>query len=256
MQKPKLFITGINGKIGGILHAGLAGTYEIYGLDIAGPFSDHIFEANVGDYDRVLAFFRQVGPFPYLIHMAADPRVKAPWESVLPNNIIGTRNVFEAARHAGVRRVIFASSCHVTGAYDAFEPDKYLQNQPDPRRISVSDPIRPDGDYGVSKAFGEALARYYTSRWGISSICLRIGVVLGDDNPRGHPWFKKGWLSHRDLVQLVTKSLQSNIVFGIYYGMSNNMGGFWDITNARLELGYDPQDDASFHDGSAVTSEQ
>jgi NAD+ dependent glucose-6-phosphate dehydrogenase len=251
MQKEKLFITGINGTIGGILRAGLAGEYDVWGLDISGSFSERVFKADISDYDQVIDAFRQVEPFPTLIHMAADPRVKASWESVLANNIVGTRNVFEAARHVGVRRVIFASSSHVTGAYDGIEPDTYLHHLPDPRRILVTDPIRPDGDYGVSKAFGEALARYYTSRWGISSICLRIGVVLRDDRPFGHPWFKKGWLSHRDLIQLVTKSLQSNVVFGIYYGMSNNMGGFWDITNARLELGYEPQDDASFHDGSA-----
>ena len=227
----------MNGKIGGILHAGLAGAYDVWGLDNTGPFSERVLEADIADYKQVLQAFRQVGPFPYLLHMAADPRVQAPWASVLDNNIVGTRHVYEAAREIGVRRVIFASSNHVTGAYDGIEPDMYLHRQPDPRRITVTDPIRPDSDYGVSKAFGEALARYYASRWGISSICLRIGVVLKDDRPVGHPWFKKGWLSHRDLLQLVTKSLESNVVFGIYYGMSNNTGGFWDITNARLELG-------------------
>jgi nucleoside-diphosphate-sugar epimerase len=245
MEKPKLFITGINGKIGGILRAGLAAAYYVWGLDLAGPFSERVFEADISDYDQVLEVFRQAGPFPYLIHMAADPRVQATWESVLHNNIEGTHNVFEAAREVGVRRVIFASSSHVTGGYHGIEPDLFLIEQPDPRRISVTDPIRPDGEYGVSKAFGEALARYYASRWGISFICLRIGVVLADDRPLGHPWFRKGWLSQRDLLQLVRKSLQSNVVFGIYYGMSNNAGGFWDITNARLELGYEPQDDAS-----------
>ena len=80
---------------------------------------------------------------------------------------------------------------------------------------------------------------------GLRVVHLRIGVVLVDDRPVGHPWFRKGWLSQRDLLQLVNKSLESNIVFGIYYGMSNNTGGFWDITNARLDLGYEPQDDAS-----------
>ena len=245
MDKPKLFITGINGKIGGILHDGLSEAYDVWGLYIARPFSDRVFEANIDDYERLLETFRKAGPFPYLIHMAADPRVKATWESTLQNNIVGTRNVFEAAREVGVKRVIFASSNHVTGAYDGIEPDMFLHKQPDPRRISVTDSIRPDGEYGVSKAFGEALARYYASRWGISFICLRIGVVLADDKPVGHPWFKKGWLSQRDLLQLVNKSLESNTVFGIYYGMSNNTGGFWDINNARLELGYEPEDDAS-----------
>lgn len=245
MQKERLFITGINGKIGGILHAGLVDAYDIWGLDIDGSFSDSILEASIDDYEQVLAAFWQVAPFPTLIHLAADPRATAPWESVLSNNILGTYNVFEAAREVGVKRVIFASSHHVTGAYDGLDPDLLLHKQPDPRRISVSDPIRPDSEYGVSKAYGEALARYYASRWGISFICLRIGVVLGNDKPERHPWFKKGWLSHRDLLQLVRKSLDSNVVFGIYYGMSNNTGGLWDISNTRLELGYEPADDAA-----------
>jgi nucleoside-diphosphate-sugar epimerase len=131
MKKPKLFITGINGKIGSILHAGLAGDYDIWGLDIAGPFSERILEANIADYGRVRAALQQAAPVPYLIHMAADARVQASWESVLHNNIEGTYNVFEAAREVGVRRVIFASSNHVTGAYDGFDPDMFLHNQPD-----------------------------------------------------------------------------------------------------------------------------
>ena len=247
MQKPKLYITGINGKIGRILHTDLAADYDVHGLDIAGPFSERIVEADVADSGALQSAIQAAAPFPYLIHLAADPRVRAPWESVLPNNIIGTHNVFEAARLAGVKKVIFASTNHVTGAYGGVPPDEYLQNLPDPPRISVADPIRPDGEYGASKAYGEALARTYTSLWGISFICLRIGVVLGDDRPVGRLWFKKGWLSHRDLLQLVRRSLESNVVFGIYYGMSNNTGGFWDLTNGRLELGYDPQDDASDH---------
>jgi len=245
MPKPRLFITGINGNIGRVLRAGLDGLYDMYGLDIAGPFDGRVFEANIADPLQVNEVFRRVAPFPYLIHLAADARVDAPWESVLPNNIVGTRNVFEAARQAGVKRIVFASTNHVTGAYDAFPPGEFLHRLFDPPRVAPGDPIRPDGEYGLSKAFGEALGRYYTDRYGMACICLRIGVVLGDDRPVGHPWFKKGWLSHRDLVQLVRKSLQSNVLYGIYYGSSNNTGGFWDISNARLELGYAPQDDAA-----------
>ena len=112
-------------------------------------------------------------------------------------------------------------------------------------KISVKDPIRPDSDYGVSKAFGEILARYYCARWGMESICLRIGSVIADDDPTESLRFKRTWLSHRDLIQLVEKSLDSSIAFGIYYGISNNKGAFWDISNAQIELGYNPQDDAS-----------
>ncbi len=243
--KENVFITGINGKIGRILQEGLSPTYETWGLDTCGPFSDRVHEVDISDNGRLQAALRLAEPLPFLIHLAADPRVGASWQSVLRNNIEGTHNVFEAARLAGVKKVIFASSSHVTGAYDGFPPYNFLPHQPDPRRITVDDPIRPDSEYGVSKAFGEALARYYASRWGISFICLRIGVVLADDRPTGNPWFKKGWLSHRDLLQLVQRSLESNVVFGIYYGMSNNTGGFWDISNARLELGYQPLDDAA-----------
>jgi nucleoside-diphosphate-sugar epimerase len=244
-MKGRVFITGINGKIGRILQEGLADEYEVSGLDICGAFSEAVTNVDIAEYGRVLEAFLRASPIPYLIHLAADSRVQAPWESVLRYNIEGTHNVFEAAREVGVKRVIFASTSHVTGAYDGFPPHNYRSQQADPRPIKVSDPIRPNGEYGVSKAFGEALARYYASRYEISFICLRIGVVLQDDLPVGDPWFKKGWLSHRDLLQLVQLSLDSNIVYGIYYGMSNNTGGFWDISSARLELGYQPQDDAA-----------
>jgi nucleoside-diphosphate-sugar epimerase len=111
--------------------------------------------------------------------------------------------------------------------------------------ISPQDPIRPDSDYGLSKAFGEAVARYYFDRWGIQAICLRIGAVLRDDDPTRESQNRRIWLSHRDLVQLVEKSLSSEVTFGIYYGISNNKDAFWDISNARADLGYAPQDDGS-----------
>lgn len=86
---------------------------------------------------------------------------------------------------------------------------------------------------GVSKAFGEAVARYYCARWGIEAICLRIGAVLSEDDPTSHARLRKVWLSHRDLIRLVEQSLIANVNFGMYYGISNNKGAFWDITNAE-----------------------
>jgi nucleoside-diphosphate-sugar epimerase len=111
--------------------------------------------------------------------------------------------------------------------------------------ITVKDPIRPDGFYGVSKAAGEAIARMYYDLYGLESICLRIGSVLKDDDPRKNPRYASTWLSHKDLVQLVTKCLLSNVKFGIYYGVSNNKKRFWDISNAESEINYQPEDDAS-----------
>jgi nucleoside-diphosphate-sugar epimerase len=77
---------------------------------------------------------------------------------VLQANIVGTRNIFEVVREFEVQRVIFASSNHVTGAYEGFGEDLHLHKQHEPLRISPYAPIRPDSDYGVSKACGEALS--------------------------------------------------------------------------------------------------
>lgn len=245
MTRLRILITGINGLIGHVLQAGLHGSHELYGLDNDGPFSDRVLSADIAEYQQVAQAFQQIGRLDSIIHLAGNPSVKATWEEVLSANIVGTRNIFEAARAFKVPRVVFASSNHVTGAYEGFEPNLYLHLQPEPPKISPQDPIRPDSDYGVSKAFGEAVARYYCARWGIEAICLRIGGVLSDDDPTKDAHNRKIWLSHRDLVQLVQKSLTANVTFGIYYGVSNNKGAFWDISNARMEMGYEPVDDAS-----------
>lgn len=241
----RILITGINGRIGTILRTAFLDTHDLYGLDRMGPFSSRVSSANIAEYQQVAQVVQKFSPLDCIIHLAGNADMTASWESVLIANIIGTRNIFEAAREFQVRRVIFASSNHVTGAYEGFEPNLYLHTQHEPPKISPEDPIRPDSDYGVSKAFGEAVARYYCARWGIEAICLRIGVVLSSDDPTSDAHFRKIWLSHRDLIQLVEKSLTANVTFGIYYGVSNNKGAFWDITNARAELGYEPVDDGS-----------
>lgn len=241
----RLLITGINGTIGQVLSEAFKDVHDLYGLDRAGPFSERVLSANVAEYKQIAQVLERFSPLDCIIHLAGDPRVDASWESVLVANIIGTRNIFEAAREFRVPRVIFASSNHVTGAYEGFEPNLYLHKQHEPPKISPHDPIRPDSDYGVSKAFGEAVARYYCARWGIDSICLRLGAVLASDDPTADDHLRKVWLSHRDLIQLLEKSLAANVVFGIYYGVSNNRGAFWDLSNARMELGYEPVDDAS-----------
>lgn len=122
-----------------------------------------------------------------------------------------------------------------------------MHKEKNPKLISIHDPVRPNSDYGSSKAFGEAIARQYFELHKIQSICLRIGAVLSDNDPTEDKTGRnlKIWLSHRDLLQLIKKALFSDIKFGIYYGVSNNKGKFWDISNARKELGYQPSDDAS-----------
>lgn len=245
MTQPKLFITGAAGRIGQVLWHGLVNEFDLHGLDREPSADPRIVQADISELEQVETTLAAAGPFSLLVHLAADPRVDAPWEAILKNNIVGTRNVYEAARRHGIRRIVFASSNHVTGAYEGFAPDLFLHRQPEPEPLTVRDPIRPDSDYGVSKAFGEALARYYAARWGLTSICLRIGSVLGDDDPGDDPRHRKIWLSHRDLVHLVRCSLLADVTFGIYYGVSANTGRFWSIENARRDLGYTPQDNAA-----------
>jgi nucleoside-diphosphate-sugar epimerase len=245
MDRLRILITGINGLIGGVLRNAFQNAHDVYGLDQEGTFSDPVLCADISEYDQVARVMQQFRPLDAIIHLAGDPSPQASWESVLKANIIGTRNVFEAAREFEVPRVVFASSNHAAGAYHGFEPELNTFTQPQPPKISPYDPPRPDSEYGVSKVFGEAIARYYSDRWDVKAVCLRIGAVLKNDDPTADPQNRKIWLSHRDLIQLIEKSLTTNVKFGIYFGISNNKDAFWDISNARAELGFEPVDDGS-----------
>jgi nucleoside-diphosphate-sugar epimerase len=241
---PRVLITGSNGLIGGILWKGLADSFELYGCDRQESAGQpNIFQADVTKVGQVESLFDRVPGLDYVIHLAGDARVDADWESVLTVNIDGTKNIYGAAQQHGVKRVVFASSNHVTGAYEGLPPSLHLQDNV--RQITSRDPIRPDGFYGVSKAAGEAIARMYFELHGLESICLRIGTVNRQDSPAGDARAECTWLSHRDLVQLVRRSLLAPVPFGIYYGVSNNRRRFWDTTDAERDLDYHPQDDAS-----------
>lgn len=245
MDTERLLITGINGTIGRVIRAPLAPSYEVFGLDVVGPFSDRVFQCDIVEFEPLLEIVRGLEPLPYLVHLAAESDAAATWDQVVGPNIVGTRNVFEVASRIGVKRIVFASSNRVTGAAEPPSSQEKHRAQSESEKITVSDLIQPDGVYGVSKAFGEALAAYYSSRWGMEAVCLRIGTVLARDDPRAAARTMRTWLSHRDLVHLVERSLVAKIRFGIYYGVSDNEGAFWDTTNAREELGYSPQDNAS-----------
>jgi nucleoside-diphosphate-sugar epimerase len=247
-----LLITGGCGVIGTILKSSLKDKYTITCLDTrrSGP------ECVVGDVtnlDSIEPFFAGKDA---VIHLAGDPSVEADWDSVYKLNILGTYKVFEASRRGGVRKVIFASSNHVTGLYEKDWPIssvvkgdlRDLEPSKIPK-ISHRDVPKPDSLYGVSKLFGEGLGQYYHSQYNISVICLRIGTVRPYKWPKpSETRFFATWLSHGDLVQLVEKSLEADhIGYGIFYGVSNNKWRFWDISDAEKILGYKPQDDVEAH---------
>ena len=196
----RILITGINGLIGTILRNSLQEAHDVYGLDLKGDFSDRVLSADISDDQQATRAVQQFRPLEAIIHLAGDPSPQASWDSVLKANMIGTRNIFEAARECEVPRLVFASSNHAAGAYHGFEPELNTFTQPQPPKISPYDPPRPDSEYGLSKVFGEAVARYYSDRWDIKAICLRIGAVLRNDDPTADPQNRKIWLSHCDLI--------------------------------------------------------
>jgi hypothetical protein len=169
-----------------------------------------------------------------VLHLAADPDPDAPWDSLLPNNIVGTYHLFLAAKSAGCRRVIYASSIHAVSGY----PKDY--------QVHTSDPVNPGDLYGVTKCFGEALARYMAEKQGLSSVCVRIGAFQPLDAARTEQSLEMldAFVSHRDLNQLLHRCIDTEeITFAIVHGLSDNRFKRLDISDTRELLGYQPVDD-------------
>ena len=191
-----------------------------------------------------------------VVHLAADARMEADWNSVYELNIQGTYNVFESARRHGVKRLVFASSNHVTGLYENDWPISSIVKGEfqglDPDKIplvSHLSPPRADSFYGVGKLFGEGLGQYFSHEYSMSIISLRIGTVRPYEWPQpSEVRFFATWLSHRDLVQLFDKCISTeNISYDVVYGVSNNTWRFWDISHAKEVVGYEPEDNAELY---------
>lgn len=244
----KIVITGISGCIGHILYENLKDGWTMSGIDIKESQDLPVIIVDINDYDGLLNTFKDSYA---VIHLAANANAHASWDDIVIPNISGTQTVFNAASKAGVKKVIFASSNHVTGLYEQDEPyrdivaGQYEGITPsDIPQIDHKMPIRPDGYYGVSKAFGEALGRYYSEKYDMQVICLRIGTVNRDNRPRSVREYATLFM-HRDLVTLVDKCLtDQNTNFEIFYGVSSNKWKFWDTTHISDCLGWTPEENA------------
>lgn len=233
----RLLITGSEGTIGKAI-AGelLQAASNFFRIDKKGLVPDGQSNFILDMYDlHALDMVFEVAKPDYIVHLAANPNPKASWDQILKDNILATRNLYESAQNHGSRRVVFASSTHIFGAYEGY-PDESPLGRP----IAIDDLPKPDSLYGTSKAFGELLARQYYELHGLESICIRIGSVTKDDKPAEE--YKKLWLSHRDVAQVFTKALLSNIPFGIYFATSNIPTPVFDISPTIKDLGYKPQD--------------
>ena len=224
----RLLLTGAAGGLGQALRQRLKAnctllrlsdreTLEPAGID------EEVVQADLADSAAVNHMVSGVNA---IVHMGGVS-VEGPFGPILQANILGVYNLYEAARLHGVKRIVFASSNHVTGFY--------RQDQ----TITSDDPPRPDGMYGLSKAFGEDLSRLYFDRYGIETACIRIGSSFPEPKDRR---MLATWLSYDDLHRLITACLTTPALgHSIVFGMSDNAVTWWDNSRAR-HIGYQPKD--------------
>ncbi len=225
----RVLLTGAAGDVGRRITPMLKAAYgDVVLSDIKEPADTHglpFVKAELSELGEVAAAVKGIEG---IVHLGGYS-TEGPWETILGANIVGVYNLFEASRLAGVKRIVFASSNHAVGFY--------------PRTTTVPHDVTvlPDGRYGVSKAFGEALGAMYAMKHGLKVTALRIGNV--NDTPLDlrrmaimlHP---------EDLMQLVRIGLEHpEIVFEVLYGASNNSRGWWDNSRAKA-LGYKPKYDS------------
>ncbi len=234
----RVLVTGAAGNIGSYYaeHAPAHHTRRLMvrpGDDDADRLARYgeVVEADLDDRSRLVELCRGMDT---VVHLAADPSPKAEWDSLLPANIVGTYNVMSAAKEAGVKRVIYASSIHAVSGY------------PVDVQVKTTEPVNPGDLYGVTKCFGEALGRYYAEQEGMSVIALRIGAFqpLAIAANTKNAGLLDAFVSRRDLNQLLVRCVDNDTLqFAVFHGLSNNRYKRLDLSDARALVGYEPQDD-------------
>lgn len=226
-----VLLTGGSGRIGRCLRLALRDDYRLVlfnrsTIDDLGPTETLIR----GDTTDATAVEGAACGADVIVDMAGVSDVAPFREKLLPTNILGTYNVFEAARVVGVPRVVYASTHHVVGYYPASQ------------RLDETAPYRPSSMYGVTKCFAEVTGRLYADKAGLQVICLRIGFFRDRPIEERH---LAVWISPSDMARLVRCAIEAtDIDYEVVYGISNNTRRWWDLSRARKVLGYDPQDDA------------
>src|SRR5689334_12426013 len=236
----RVLVTGAAGNIGKYFAEHSHERYDlrimVHKLDQRADTLRPFGEVVAGELDDLAKLKEYCSGIDTVVHLAGDPDPGAAWASLLESNIVGAYNMFVAAKAAGCRRVIYASSIHAVSGYPADV------------QVKTSEPVNPGDLYGVSKCFGEALGRYMAEQEGLSVICLRIGGFQPHEAARGETGIAMldAWVSRRDLNQLIERSIDAeDLRFGIFHGLSNNRFKRLDISSARELLDYNPADDTT-----------
>lgn len=228
MGKPfkRILLTGAAGGLGTRLRdhlADLANVVRLSDVVDIGPArpGEEVVRCDLGNRDQVLAMCEGVDAVLHFGGVSTETE----FEPIMAANILGVVNLYEAVHKLGIRRVVFASSNHTMGMYRTTE------------RVDATMPVRPDGYYGVSKVFGESLSRFYWDRFGIETVCIRIGYCFPEASTHRQ---LATWLGLEDLVQLLRRALLTpRVGHTITFGVSDNPGAWWDDRHARF-LRYQP----------------
>lgn len=233
MRPQRLLITGAAGRLGSHLRQGLKPHVAAMRLSDIAPMAparagEEVVTCDLADKPAV---GRLMAGCDAVVHLGGIPN-EQPFERIVEANIKGVVHLYEAARRHGVRRVVYASSNHVVGFHRQGEV------------LGTDCERRPDGFYGLSKSFGEDVARLYFDRWGIESACLRIGSCVAQPTDRR---MLHTWLSHRDLTELVRCCLAApSLGFRVLWGVSAHREPWWRDETAA-SLGFHPADSSEPH---------
>ena len=236
----KVGITGASGVVGTALTGGLSEKYNLMLYDVKKtkqPHKEKFIEVDFAQKERLSGIFEGLDA---LIHLAGDPRPNAPSQLTLRNNFIATSYVFEEAKRAGIKKIVFASSnfYHQGSVTDAL---KGKLKQP----ITLDTPPTPLCLYAKSKVFAETVG-LHLSHLGIQFVALRIGWTIVEDNPSFYTsdYMRAVFCSKRDLVQAFDKALQIDISFLAAFAVSDNTRGIFDLAETKKKLGFYPEDNA------------
>ena len=244
----KVLITGMSGLIGGLLRSRLeeAGGYELTALNRRPVEGVRTVQADVADLDAIRPAFEGQD---VVVHLAAE--LSEDWDRLLATSIVGAYNVYEAAVSAGVQRVVFASSgatirgWGVVAPYEAIQAGRYKDVPETWPMITHEDVPRPQGLYGVTKVWGEALGRHFSDTYGLSVLCVRIGAVPAD-NRQDDATTAANFLSQGDVSSILHACVEAHpmLAYDVFFATSKNRWGYRDLEHAREVLGWEPKDSA------------